>query len=179
MCRSHAVRALAQIIGSTAVGLDADALAASRSLPERDQETARIRARDEAQEEAELAGRVAPLDPARRAEVEAFTRQLDAFRRNYARALRSPRPVPEPSTLQIFEQLRGSLVRALESPTPQNLDAVGAALERAEFSDTLDEDNATARAIDAIEMHCDSLLRRLVEQLGTSAPAWLREFTTR
>jgi hypothetical protein len=74
MCRSHAVRALAMIIDSTAEGLDATARAVSSSLKTRDAETAAMRVRDEARERAELAGELAPLEAARRSEIDAFNR---------------------------------------------------------------------------------------------------------
>lgn len=72
MCRSHAVRGLAQIVDSSAEGLDAAALAIAASLPERDKETAAIRAADHARELAELEGKLAPIDPESRAEIAAF-----------------------------------------------------------------------------------------------------------
>lgn len=72
MCRSHAVRAKAMIIGATVEGLDDAALAVAASLKARDEETAAIGAADHARELAELEGKLAPLDAERRAEVAAF-----------------------------------------------------------------------------------------------------------
>lgn len=85
LCRSHAVRAHAQIVGSTVEGLDSAALEIAAGLWARDKETAAMHARDDAQEAAELAGHVAPLTPERRAEVDSFTRELRNFRRAFVR----------------------------------------------------------------------------------------------
>lgn len=71
MCRSHAVRARSMIEGSTVEGLDDAALAVAATLSARDEETAAMRAADDAREFAELTGMLAPLDRARRAEVAA------------------------------------------------------------------------------------------------------------
>ena len=72
MCRSHATRALAQLVGATVEGLDDGARAVAAVLPARDKETAALRAVDDARELAELRGQLAPLDPERRAELAAF-----------------------------------------------------------------------------------------------------------
>jgi hypothetical protein len=74
MCRSHAVRGHAMVIGSRVEGLDRAALAIVATLPERDKETAAIRAADHVREVAELEGQLAPIDPERRAEIDAFVR---------------------------------------------------------------------------------------------------------
>ena len=83
MCRSHAVRAHVMIIGSTVEGLDDAALAAAAGLEARDKETDTFRAADNARELAELDGKLAPLDPERRAEIAAFNNGTHSVFRPY------------------------------------------------------------------------------------------------
>lgn len=81
MCRSHAVRARAMIVGSAVEGLDDAALAVAVTLEARDEETEAIRAADYARELAELEGRLSPLDADSRAEIDSFRRgEHPAFR---------------------------------------------------------------------------------------------------
>lgn len=73
-----------------------------------------------------------------------------------------------------LEQLRRALELARAEPSAVHVVAVGRALQEVEFGaddDSSDED-------DHLELHCDALVRLLVRQLGPSAPAWLRAFTT-
>jgi hypothetical protein len=77
-----------------------------------------------------------------------------------------------------LEQLRRALELAIAAPTAANLAAVADAYQAVEFSTDEDDDHdATARRNDAVEMFAiEPLGRKLIAQLGPSAPAWLRSY---
>ena len=77
-----------------------------------------------------------------------------------------------------LEQLRRALEAACAQPTAANMAAVADAFQAVEFStDEDDDDDAMARRNDAIEMYViEPLGRKLVAQLGSSTPAWLRRY---
>jgi hypothetical protein len=77
-----------------------------------------------------------------------------------------------------LEQLRRALETACAEATAANIAAVADALQAVEFStDEDDDDDVMARRNDAIEMYrIPPLSRRLLAQLGPSAPAWLRRY---
>jgi hypothetical protein len=75
-----------------------------------------------------------------------------------------------------LEQLRRALEAACDAPTAANMHAVADAFQAVEFAtDEDDDDDVMSRRNDAIEMYAiEPLGRKLVAQLGPSAPAWLR-----
>jgi hypothetical protein len=76
-----------------------------------------------------------------------------------------------------LEHLRKALEAACEDPSPANMALVGDAFQAVQFStDEDDDDDVMKRRNDALELYAiQPLARKLMEQLGSSAPAWLRE----
>jgi hypothetical protein len=77
-----------------------------------------------------------------------------------------------------LEQLRRALEAACAAPDAANLAAAADAFQAVEFStDEDDDDDVMSRRNDAVGMHAiEPLGRKLLEQLGPAAPAWLRRY---
>ena len=75
-----------------------------------------------------------------------------------------------------LEQLRFALEEACADPNPTNLAALGDAFQAVEFSTDEDDDHdVMRRRNDAVETFAiEALGKKLVAQLGESAPHWLR-----
>jgi hypothetical protein len=76
-----------------------------------------------------------------------------------------------------LKQLRQALETACAEPSAANMAAVGDAFQAVEFAtDEDDDDDVMKRRNDALEMlSIKPLARKLLDQLGPSAPAWLRQ----
>jgi hypothetical protein len=77
-----------------------------------------------------------------------------------------------------LEQLRRALEAACDAPSAENMAAVADAYQAVKFSVDEDDDvDAMARRNDALELYAiEPLGRKLLAQLGQSAPEWLRRY---
>jgi hypothetical protein len=76
-----------------------------------------------------------------------------------------------------LRRLRRALEAACAEPNAANLAAVADAFQATEYStDEDDDEDVMKRRNDALEMYAiKPIARKLLEQLGPSAPEWLRQ----